>query len=185
MKISLGSTFSLGLLFFLSACSGGAGGGDDGRMAAVQTALDANPTVLTVPNGKTCHSDVYWGAIAPDKFKGLGYVEVKSAGSETGLMGTQSCTTVTWSKSANVKPSIGDEERAQLPVGRYVVDKVGEEQDGPMGSKVYPYKAHFEVNAIGKDMIARHMAQEPPARPDSIVALHKDADGKWVAQLEF
>jgi hypothetical protein len=173
---------TLGFALLLTACGGG-GVQSDGRVAAVQAALDANPSFIFVPNGKSCHHDIYWGNIAPKNFKGLKYVTVKASGEDRTFMGTEPCTTVTWDKSAKIMPTIGNDERAELPIGHYVVEKVGDEQDGPMGAKVTPYKAHFEWSSIGKDMQARHLAQEPAPRPDAMAEMHKDADGKWIAQL--
>jgi hypothetical protein len=91
---------------------------------------------------------------------------------------------VTWNKSANVGESVGgNDDFGRLPIGHFVVDKVGEEQDGQMGGKVTPFKVHFEWNAIGKDMLARHLATTPATPTDQMAQLHKDADGKWVAQI--
>jgi len=173
-------------LFALSLCACGGGGiGGDGRAAAIQTAIDADPTYIDVPSGKQCHPDDYWKTTLP-KFKGLKYVTVASAGEAPNFVfGTQPCYTVTWDKSLKVTHEImGDDSK--LPIGHFVVDKIGDEEPAPYGGpKITRYKAHFEWYPQGKDMLARHLAQEPAPRTDAIAAMHKDADGKWVAQLQF
>jgi hypothetical protein len=175
----------MGALLSAVALVGCGGGQDDGRLAAIQAALDARQPFINVPNGKVCHLDVYWPAgNSPDKFKGLSYVSVKAAGVQHDMMmGTQPCTIVTWAPSAHFTVNAANEENGSLPIGRFIVDKVGDEQDGPLGTKVTPFKVHFEWSAIGKDMLARHLAQEPTPPTDPMAELHKDADGKWVAQL--
>jgi len=167
----------------LAGCGGGAQ--NDGRLAAIQAALDARPMQINVPNGTVCHADAFWVAgNAPAKFKGLSYVSVKAAGVQHGLMGTEPCTTVTWAPSSHFAVNAGNDENGWLPVGHFIADKVGDEQDGPGGIKLTPFKVHFEWFAIGKDMLARHLAKAPDPPADPMAALHKDADGKWIAQLE-
>ncbi len=184
MRVSQALPISLlGAAIALAGCSGGAQ--SDGRLAAIQTALDAHPPFINVPNGTVCHLDVYWPAgNYPSKFKGLSYVNVKPAGVHRDMFsGTEPCTTVTWDASAHFTPQPGNEESGTIPIGRFIVDKVGDEQDGPLGMKLTPFKQHFEWSAIGKDMLARHVAIEPTAPADRSAVLHKDADGKWVAEI--
>ncbi len=166
----------------VTSCGGGSIG-DDGRTAAIQAALDAEPITITVPSGTTCHDDEYWGASAPHVFSHLPYVTVKRAGTQTGIMGTSPCTSVIWAKSTNFEPNIGNDEEVELPVGHLVVDKVGEEQDMGNGVKATPFKSHFEWYPVGKDMQARHLAQPATQGPDEEAQLTKDADGKWVARI--
>ena len=132
MRVSEALPISLlGAAIALAGCSGGAQ--SDGRLAAIQTALDAHPPFINVPNGTVCHLDVYWPAgNYPSKFKGLSYVTVKPAGVHRDMFsGTEPCTTVTWDASAHFTPQPGNEESGTIPIGRFIVDKVGDEQDGP------------------------------------------------------
>jgi hypothetical protein len=178
-----GLGLTVALVTAVTGCGGGGTlGGDDGRMAAIQAALDARPITITVPSGTTCYDDAFWGGIAPHHFVGLSYVTVKPAGTQHGFMGTQPCTTVTWAKSTHFVPQIGNDERGQLPVGHLVVDKVGEEQE-ISGVKVTPFKSHFEWFPIGKDMLARNLAKPVSQDADQEAQLFKDADGHWVAQI--
>jgi hypothetical protein len=51
----------LGAAIALAGCGGGAQ--SDGRLAAIQAALDARPMqFINVPNGTVCHADAYWVA---------------------------------------------------------------------------------------------------------------------------
>ena len=97
------------------------------------------------------------------------------------------CVKLTWSPSSGIRnlppPDYGGANYADALLGHYVVDKVGEEQDGAMGLKVTPYKAHVVLNELAKSLIAARVVRAPADVTDGQVLLRKDADGKWIAQL--
>jgi hypothetical protein len=93
---------------------------------------------------------------------------------------TKKCRDVTWDPSANVRSS-GMEGNGEAMLGSFVVDKIGDEQDMPLGMKVTPYKAHFVPTDLGGSLIAAKLVQTPQDIGDGQVVMHKDADGKWIA----
>ncbi len=169
----------------VTGCSGVGGGGDDGRNAAAQLALDAQPRTVIVPNGKSCHIDIYWRDEAPKNFKGVPGVTVVASGTETSFMGTSPCTTVTWPKSVIVPNPLLDTERAAISIGHFVLDKLGDNVDAGTGTFRAPFKAHFEASTLGGELIKRKLATAPSDITDGTIEFHKDADGKWVARELF
>ena len=164
-----------------SACSGAAND-VPGKTAAIQALLDSSekrPAVM-VPNGKNCPG---WMSTLPTDiaaFQAIKEVHVSKDGA---------CYDFTWDASALILPGermgpLGPVHIFTAPVGRYIVDKVGDEADGPAGTKITPYKAHFEKNAIGPELLAAHEwnGKAGDDITDGQAVLHKDADGKWIAQ---
>ncbi len=71
---------------------------------------------------------------------------------------------------------------AYVNLGRYVVEKVGDNESGPMGLTITPFRAEFIPSPVGKILIDGHAATAPENLPDGQAVVHRDADGKWVAQ---
>jgi len=169
----------------LAGCGGHASSGPftDPRVAAIETFLDSKTTKFQVPNGP--HSvgcdHPYTSDPSPSR-----YAKVKGAHVRpSGYSGLGLCYIVTWDKSVpliEIGASNGDRQYA-VDAGHYIVDKVGDEEDGPLGVKETPYKAHFIATPVGKSLIAAGLFNLPSTITDGQAELHKDADGKWVAGL--
>ena len=168
----------------LDACSGGAGSGvgDDGRKAAIQTLLDSaqvRPSVM-VASGKNCPGFMSNLPSNIRAFNGIREAHVRPDGR---------CFDITWEASANVQPlermgPLGPINGYGAPVGRYVIDKVGDNVTGADGTTTAPYRAHFEIVPLGSELQKAGMwnGKRPDDVTDGHASLHKDADGKWVAQ---
>jgi hypothetical protein len=163
----------------LAAC------GDNGRLKAVQAAMDASARqpILSVPNNDYC-GQLYAKTVGrrdldPDSYKGMSHVSVTPVVTHD-FMGAHNCFHFAWDSSARFDAFGTAEDRSNLIIGRYVVDKVGDDQTGLFGAKIAPFKAHFEANDIGKMLIARGLARAPNDIENGQATVGTDADGKWV-----
>jgi hypothetical protein len=177
------------ILAALVACSHGA---DESaaKSAAIQKALDAHAPTHAVNNGRLC---VY---VADSDYQAHlhAYAHVRHVHiAPSGIGPTKNwdgrparCLTYTWDASAGLvvshRPFTGTLE-ATVPIGRYVLDKTGEAQGSSAGAEVIPFKAHFALNDVGAGLAADGIVHAPADITDGRAALHKDADGAWVAQL--
>jgi hypothetical protein len=180
--------FAVVVAMILSACGGGAsnvGGSEDPRVAAIQTALAAPPhgTMAAVEYGQQCTTP--WQLMGPPPPDPRSYAHipgahvVKDGMSRPDILGKRyACFSVTWDPAVATL----DGPRMMATLGRYLVDKVGDEQDSALG-KITPYRAHFEPNPTGTALIAARLATKPEDIADGQALLHKNADGAWVAQL--
>jgi hypothetical protein len=164
----------------------GCGGGDGGaRSAAVQKALDASPPVLGVPQGKECEQDSpgvdAW--MDPARFKSVKEVKIVPAGYGTGILADAPCYTFTWDSSVVFDPKGQVFSGSALPLGRLIVDKVGDDET-VAGVQAAPFRAHFEASKLGKELIAAGLANQPLDVPNGHAAITKDADGNYVAQIQ-
>jgi len=171
----------------IAALSGGGASSNDGKAAAIQVALDTKPPIAEVISGRRC------GETAADFAQGDPRAYAHIPGAKVVRDGSRAlpfvspprtapCYQVSWPPSVQQEPykSVGE-----VAIGKFLVDKVGDDQDvttavGTM--KATPYKAHFVANDMGKALIDAHLATPPPDITDGQAALHKDADGKWIAQ---
>ena len=167
----------------------------EARKAAIQRTLDASPARVEVYAGYVCRaarSNSGYPQGDPEKLATVPHVHVGPVVQRPSMQdimpidkfksyGTKPCRLVTWDSTANVQaPSIG--WLSPVVIGRWVVDKIGEEQTGNMG-KFTPFTAHFEANDIGKGLIAAGLQSAPADVPNGMAALYKDANGNWVAQV--
>lgn len=166
---------ALGLLAFLAGC----GGGDDaGRIAATEAAVNKTPPEQNVPVGHYCYTND--DQTEAPKYKSTNYVKVTPQSPSPLLFTVMACSKFTWD------PSVGIPKNADgtyyLPLGKYVVDKVGADAaGGPFGETVAPFKAHFVPSEIGNKLIGAGLATRPDDIDNGSVALKKNADGNWVA----
>lgn len=183
--------FSAALVSCGTASGGVSGTATDPRIVAIQTGLDSS---YTWPS-----ADVASGPVCAYKLSGLSlspalnpktYASIPGAHvSRSRQDGATLCYKVTWDPSVGVKvvqPCPMCSQRSAIKIGRYIVDKVGAEQTTSYGSgmstSMTPYKAHFQANKIGKALIDAKMAKAPVDITDGQASLHKDADGKWIAE---
>jgi hypothetical protein len=180
----------------LCGCGGGSAPQADGRAAAIQKMLNADnpaangsdkrPTAIGIINGPACSTSAPHpaGRDNPASYAHIPGVHVVARATSRNPDGTRTtCWTVTWDASTGIyHENVGFSTAWAVPIGTYIVDKVGDEQTGPLGIKVTPYKAHVETNALGKALIAAHITMIPKDITDGQSALHKDADGTWIAQ---
>jgi hypothetical protein len=183
--------FALLGIILLAACGGGGGGPshDDGRAMAIQTMLNAppfangsdrRPSAHDVINGHVCRTSLN----NPASYAHVPGVVLTTSGSERGLNGSMlKCWIVKWNPATGIhqETAIFGMTDWAVPIGTWIVDKVGDEQTEPLG-KITPYKAHVDLNALGNAMIAAHITTAPKSITDGLSSLHKDADGKWIAQ---
>jgi hypothetical protein len=189
------STAAITSALILAGCGGSASnsgsGSGDARAAAIQKALDARPVIGAVRSGRLCGRPEDFAHIArlldPKAYTHVPGAHITPNGTKHrvgGGLATEPCMFLSWDASTGIINSptrdYGAETSAKM--GRFVVDKVGDEQDGPMG-KTTPYKAHFEPNDLAKALIAAGIVERPADVNDGPALLHKDADGQWVAQL--
>jgi hypothetical protein len=159
--------------------------GDNGRLKAVQAAMDASARQprLSVPNNDYCGQLYAKTAgrreLDPDSYKGMSHVSVTPVVTHD-FMGTHNCFHFAWDSSARFDVFGTSEDRSNLIIGHYVVDKVGGDQTGPFGARIAPFKAHFEANDIGKLLIARGLAKAPDDIDNGQATVGTDADGKSV-----
>ncbi len=174
-------------LFVFGAALVGCGGGGDGaaRLAAVQKALDAHPPAIGVPRGKACEvgSPVADAYMDPNKFSHVKEVKVTPDGTGMGIgMAQDPCYKFTWDSSVTFDqpafPGVG------VAIGRLIVDKVGDDETVGSGQAA-PFRAHFEANDLGKELIAAGLAQPPRDVPNGHATITKDADGNFVAQAQL
>lgn len=166
-------------LSVLCACGGALGG--DGRREAIQTALDADPPSQQVFSGRWCDK-------VSDKYRKVALVHIKDDGTQisTYPRAEKQCYLYSWEPSAHIASKtipITGTGYFTAAIGRFIIDKVGTEADVSTGFgtvKATPFKAHFQVNEVGKQLIAAGIATPAPDISDGQVALHKDADGKWI-----
>jgi hypothetical protein len=152
----------------------------DGRAAAIQKLLDTKPQTLEVPHGKICGARTNYSRITLDPNKWEHVVEVHVT--PLGGSGENRCATFAWAPAASVRHDFdGIVYTWQTTIGRYIVDKVGDEEPGALGGKVTPFKAHFVANKLGAEFIAASIIKAPADITDGGATLHKDADGNWIA----
>ncbi len=174
-------------LVVAAIATGGCGGGDGGaRAAAVQKALDASPPVLGVPRGKACELDSpavdAW--MDPARFKSIKEVKIAPAGHGEGILSDAPCYTFTWDSSVVFDPKAQVFDGTAVPLGRLIVDKVGDDET-VAGAQAAPFRAHFEANEIGKELIAAGLVNQPQDVPNGHATITKDADGNYVAQTQL
>jgi hypothetical protein len=63
-----------------------------------------------------------------------------------------------------------------IVLGRYIVDKVGDEETEPFGN-VSPFRMTFHPSAFGMKLIADELATPPQKTVDGQASLSKDVDG--------
>jgi hypothetical protein len=169
----------------VAGCGGATTSSADPRAAAIQKYLDATPNLPYAPvaNGPECAGP---GRPSPALYRTVPGAHVRAQPVQRESDGSiVRCYTVTWDASVPVAmralcAMCGS--TPQTPFGRFVVDKVGEEQSGPLGIKVTPYTAHFVPNSVGEHLIAVKLASRPNDISDGQAALLKDANGNWVVQ---
>jgi hypothetical protein len=172
---------------FAIASAGCSGTSNDGaeKAAAIQKNLDTEPPIAEVISGRRC------GETAADFAQGDPRAYAHVPGAHVARDGTRAmpdwpprmapCYQVSWPPSVRQEPykSVG-----AVAIGKFLVDKVGEDEDVTTAAgviKATPYKAHFVANDMGKALIDAHLATPPSDITDGRAALHKDADGKWIA----
>jgi len=180
----------------LAGCGGGTSGGADPHVLAIQTALDFKAPTAMVYSGYACEQygqyrdggdplryAAFPGAHVGPVVKRPLFEGVVPASQIKPGGPTKSCREVTWDASAGITQTSPGSTFGRAPLGRYVVDKVGDEQDGILGTKFRPYRSHFVPSPLGTKLIAAGIAKQPDANDEGQAVFHKDADGKWVAQL--
>jgi hypothetical protein len=177
----------------LCACAASTGPDDSpARKAAIQRALDARPVTGGVEAGRLCGRAEDWAGLAP-RFNPHRYERVPGAhvraDGDAARIGSDwtarnPCWFVSWDAATGVNNApAGSAIAIQVAanIGRYAVDKVGEDQTGAGGGKLTPYTAHFEPSALGKALIAAGVVHEPTPI-DARASLVKNADGAWVVE---
>lgn len=66
-----------------------------------------------------------------------------------------------------------------IVLGRYIVDKVGDEETEPYG-KISPFRMTFHPSAFGVKLIAAKIATPPKKTVDSQASFSKDVDGHLI-----
>jgi len=194
------SLVPLVVLFFTFACLSETALAQlaDPRAAAIELALtqqraatDIRPSKLraAVMIGRVCDEpgkNIVANAVA--KFKKAG-VRVTGPRDETipAFAGSaavvESCWRMGWKKDDIVETTSFPSYRGFILIGRYVVEKIGEEQQGAFGTRVVPFRAHFVANNLGSKLISLGLAEKPPAMIEQQAEMHKDVDGRPVAAL--
>lgn len=177
------------ILAALTACSHAA---DDtaAKRAAIQRALDARAPRQSVNNGRLC---LY---VAGSDYEAHlhAYAHVRQVHvTPSGVGPTKNwdgrplrCLTYAWNASAGVVVSrrpYSTAMQATVPIGHYVVDKIGEDQDSSSDANGTPFRAHFLLNEVGAGLAADGVMRPPADITDGRAVLLKDADGAWVAKL--
>jgi hypothetical protein len=180
----------------LVACAGGGGGSTsatsapaatnapvtDGRVAAVQKMLDANPETVQVPHGRVCGIfSITRVSFDPKKWAKIAAVHEAPAGSIQDIR----CTTFTWDSSANVHESPAGMSMSRIwfvVSGRAIADSVGADIPMALGRTTAPYTAHFIPSDIGKRIIAAAIVSPQPKIIHRYATVTKNADGTWTAQ---
>lgn len=158
-------------------CVTGCGGGEqNAKFNAIQAAFDANPVIEFAPNGRVC------GYFSKPDWEKVSIVHIKPAGIDEGGSMLK-CFEYSWPASIKFisKKDYFGNTRSAVQTGRYIVDKVGEEQDDAQGVKSTPFKAHFEPSEVGAAMFTAKVVERPPDI-SNMLPMHKDADGKWVVR---
>ena len=155
----------------------------DPRAAAVQKAFDSNPPTQSAPAGHVCTPHgVLIKAIV--RLKNVSEAHVTQAPPNS----YGQCWLVTWDGAPGVVKGVANlrTQRANVlvPLGRYVLDKVGDNQD-MLGTTIAPFRAHFVASPLGASMIKAGVSHRPPDVADHEVEFHKDADGNWVAKAPY
>lgn len=180
------------IALLLAGCGGGSA--SDGRAAAIQTALDTTKKqTVSVKYGYVCWSSRdFFTKPPPSDYSSIPGVHVGPLVHRLAYQHSDyslSCKRVTWEPNILLGATTNDngigypQSSAYVSLGRYVVDKVGDEVDGPLGMHVTPFRAHFDASVVGAALIARKEAQQPLDIADGQAIMHKDADGKWIANL--
>lgn len=89
---------------------------------------------------------------------------------------TKPCRAVTWDGTAAVKQSSAGSTYGLATLGRYVLDKLGEDAQ-QMGITYAPFRAHFEPSTTGKALIDAHIVRAPALSHEGSMFMSKDADG--------
>jgi hypothetical protein len=162
----------------LAACGGRAASNApvlDARGTAVQKALDDAPPRFIIAYGNKTATDAA-------KYKGFPHVHLTPVKTHA-----SSYTVVTWDKDMPIVPTptyMGRSYPSGI-IGRMIVDKLGDDQIGAFGVKVTPFRAHFEINSLGKELLLRHIIEVAPTDiTDGHAEITKDADGNFVAKLD-
>ena len=176
----------------LTGCGSGAGHSNE-RNAAVQAALDAKPPVATVYAGYVCLTYGSYPQGDPNRYTGIpgahvgpvlkrplyeGIVQpsqIKSGGP------TKPCRAVSWDAGSGVKHSSAGSTYGLATLGRYILDKVGDDAQ-QLGGTYAPFRAHFEPSATGKALIDAHIVHAPSQSREGSMFMSKDADGHVKAQ---
>jgi len=91
------------------------------------------------------------------------------------------CYTISWNSDIIAAATVKNYMYYFVPLGKFVVDKIGDPQDQGLGMKAWPFKAHFEPTSLGRKLIAQGVGIAPRDINDGQAQLRQDADGKWIA----
>lgn len=134
---------SLAFLLFATDCA--ASGASGQRATAAQQALDRTPDLASVPVGMTCNSPNP-AFVKPENYAGFPGSHVGPPlrqGDQPGTYGAKYCRVIGWDKDLLVGPK-------DVRLGRYVVEKVGEDQQ-TAGLTYSVLRARFEANSARKN----------------------------------
>ena len=159
------AALAIGVSVVLAGCGGGTSSGgasaSDPRAVAIQKALDTKSPTESIESGTICDVDSGYYYYRLKKFASIPGVTISPefVGHQTYNSGgypakppylKEKCRRVTWSASsgAQIKP---DSIFGTVPLGRYVVDKVGDDSQ-QMGTTVAAFRAYFEPTATGRPL---------------------------------
>lgn len=191
---AVSATVAVAALGALCACASSTAPDESAaKKAAIQRALDARPITGGVEAGRLCGRSEDWAGLAPrfdpHRYEHVPGAHVRADG-DAARIGTDwkarnPCWFVSWDAASGVNNApAGSSIAIQVAakIGRYVADKIGEEQTGAGGGKITPYSAHFEPTALGKALVAAGVVREPAPIGDGRASLVKNADGVWVVE---
>lgn len=145
----------------------------DPRFAAAQKALDADPPTGAVAYYQVC--DFY-----RPEFRTASYRSVPGAHLGSTVNDDPRCRHLAW--DTNVKFGEIVFNSARVPLGRWILDKIGEDQQ-IQGIRTAPYRAHAEISPLGRALVAAKIAKTPSDPTEGYVYLTKDADGNVQAEV--
>ncbi len=162
----------------------------DPKCIAVQMYWDTHPLGSEVAHGSSC----FLTPVQIANYKRLGSSLVRITPTGKDQYGNPRYNVI-WDKSAGLATFTrlnfyGDHVQATIvPLGRMVVDKVGDHMDDVMGQHLAHYRAHFEMSPLGAKMIEYKLEQMPimvdgksfanQRLDDADIPMHLDADGNW------
>lgn len=180
------SRFLLALGVACSVVACGAGNSDAARSAAIQKALDDKPAAeIEVPTGRVCG---YHVMDESKPYQGLPDVHITPDGVRPHPIFKHEmlhCVNYAWDSSVqpHLENGLMGSRSFYVIVGRLVIDKVGPDQPNQLVGTVAPFTAHFVPNDLGTALRARNPEKIPKDIADGQAAMHKDANGQWIAQL--
>jgi len=162
--------FSAALVLLVSGC----GPGKVAQSANAAPVIPVDPRAAAISKAIDSQSGARILHCDPSEVKQVPRTTVRSKGLDCWIVSGQTTIRLT-----QVQTPFG--VVYNVPVGHFVVDKIGEEQSGFGGITLVPYRGHFVISDFGKKFVARQRFTPPDATGKA--HLEKDADGNWVAEL--